>query len=123
MAASTNKFLPFALVAQLALSACDSGGSAARSYDSVRALAQHLGCSGVAIDEGAREAKEEGHCQLDGERVTVVIWPAGVDPQEPPGAASPFGGDWVVLGENWTVASVTAAGAKKVQDNLGGNLK
>ena len=122
--AATSKVLPFALVAGLAVSSCGGGGGdASKSYGSVSALAQALGCSGVALVEGAREVKQEGHCQLDGERMTVDIWPDGVDPKEPPGAASPFGGDWVVLGKNWTVASVTAAGAKKVQDKLGGTLK
>jgi hypothetical protein len=55
--------------------------------------------------------------------MTVYIWPDGVDPKEPAGASSPFGGGWVVLGKNWTVAAATASGAKQVLDKLGGKLK
>ena len=120
----TSKQVLLALVAALALGACggnSSGGGP--SYESVTALAHDLGCSGVELNDGVSGVKEEGHCQLSGERMTVYIWPDGVDAKEPPGASSPFGGGWVVVGKNWTVAALTAAGAKKVLDKLGGELK
>jgi hypothetical protein len=124
MMARPIRLVVLSLITGLALSACGSSNvKSAKSYDSVSSLASELGCGGAALDRGPIEVKEEGHCQLDGERVTVIIWSEGVDPREPPGASSPFGGDWVVLGENWSIATVTAAGAKKVQDKLGGTLK
>jgi hypothetical protein len=126
MAARATRLFLLSLLAGLALSACGSSSSSdgsGKSYDSVSTLAQDLGCSGAALNEGVSGVKEEGQCRLDGEQVTVAIWPDGVDPKEPPGASSPFGGTWVVLGKNWTVATVTAGGAKKVQEKLGGTLQ
>jgi hypothetical protein len=123
MAAKTARLLLLSLITGLTLSACSGGSSeTTESYGSVEALAKALGCGGVAPDKRASGVKEQGHCKLDGERMTVYIWPDGVASKEP-GGASPFGGGWVVLGKNWTVTAVTADGAKKIRDTLGGQLK
>jgi hypothetical protein len=121
MAAKTGGLLLLSLITGITLSACSGSSEATKSYDSVGALAKALGCSGVAPDKRIAGVKDQGHCRLDGERMTIYIWPK-VGSKEP-GGASPFGGGWVVLGKNWTVTALTADGVKKIQDKLGGQVK
>lgn len=111
-------------VVALILTACGGGGGGDKA-PTVAALAGKLGCAGLVIetDNSQRElgAREEGECDLAGEKVTVLAYNTNSARDAANQIARQFGGI-AVLGDRWTVRVDSDAMAQRVQKALGGRL-
>ncbi len=106
-----------------------AGGSGSSDYDTPKALADAVGCTGYEAQKEAAAPGDVGVCQLGGEQVSVLV---GKNAEQRDAAlevankaAEAFGTEpgFVVAGGTWAVRTESEKVAKAAQEKVGGELR